>query len=202
MPMQITMLTPPGLTLLWELHDTPARSSPSRRKACSLRSTVQSRGNWTSKPPMCFPTFRSALPPFLAGNSEPNRSPRTFSRDIMLTEVRRALGGPGRTHQVYEMLDLFFPEQHRRAFSSTPPKLTVPTAVSEAMRAQLEPLPSHGLPHPGGRGGPSKQWPAEGYAETAAALVAQTGGSTITLGTPRERKVPATRWPPPPPPTD
>ena len=39
---------------------------------------------------------------------------------------------------------------------------------------------------PGAARGTSKQWPAERYAETAAALVAQTGGSVVTLGTKSE----------------
>jgi heptosyltransferase-2 len=40
---------------------------------------------------------------------------------------------------------------------------------------------------PGAARGISKQWPAERYAETAAALVAQTGGSIISLGTQAEQ---------------
>jgi len=184
---ELTMLSPPDLAPLWEMHEAPARILTLPKKGRSLRPTLQALRELEIETAYILPhSFRSALPPFLS--AIPNRIglPGHFPRDVMLTEVRRTLGGPGRTHQVYEMLDLFFPEQQRRAFA--PPKLKVPTAIREAMRAKLATLPQPWITViPGAARGPSKQWPAERYAETAAQLVAQTGGSIITLGTKKEQ---------------
>ncbi len=183
---EITLLTRASLAPLWEMHATPARILSLPQKGRSLRPTLQALRELEIENSYILPhSFRSAIPPFLAGI--PNRIglPGHFPRDVMLTEVRRAAGGPGRSHQVYEMLDLFFPGLHRRAFA--PPKLIVPTDIREAMRARLASLPQPWITViPGAARGPSKQWPAERYAETAANLVAQTGGSVITLGTKSE----------------
>ena len=104
----------------------------------------------------------------------------------MLTEIRPLAGGPGRAHQVHEYLDLFFPGEIRRTF--VPPRLVVPPAALDAMRAKLGALPRPWISVlPGAARGSSKQWPAERYAEAAAALVAQTGGSIVALGTKAER---------------
>jgi lipopolysaccharide heptosyltransferase II len=184
---ELTLLTKPELAPLWEMHQSPARILTLPNKGRSLRPTLQALRELDIATAYVLPhSFRSALPPFLAGI--PNRIglPGHFPRDVMLTEVRRAWGGAGRTHQVYEMLDLFFPDQHRRAFA--PPKLTVPTEGRETMKATLASLPQPWITViPGAARGPSKQWPAERYAETAAQLVAQTGGSIITLGTKKEQ---------------
>jgi len=184
---EITLLTPPSLAPLWEMHDAPTRILPLPKKGRSLRPTLQTLRELDIETAYILPhSFRSVLPPFLAGIPQRIGLPGHFPRDIMLTEVRHPAGGPGRSHQVYEMLDLFFPKQHRRAFA--PPKLVVPTEIREAMRAKLASLPQPWITIiPGAARGPSKQWPAERYAETAAALVAQTGGSIITLGTKSER---------------
>jgi len=185
---ELTLLTPPALAPLWEMHEAPTRILTLPQKGQSLQPTLRALRKLEIETAYVLPhSFRSALPPFLAGI--PNRIglPGHFPRDVMLTEVRPPAGGPGRTHQVYEMLDLFFPGQHRRAFA--PPKLTVPTEIRETMRARLSSLPQPWITLiPGAARGPSKQWPAERYAETAANLVAQTGGSIITLGTQSEHK--------------
>ncbi len=184
---ELTLLTRPELAPLWDMHQSPARILTLPKKGRSLRPTLQALRELDIATAYVLPhSFRSALPPFLAGISNRIGLPGHFPRDVMLTEVRRTWGGPGRTHQVYEMLDLFFPDQHRRAFA--PPKLTVPTDVREAMKAKLASLPKPWITViPGAARGPSKQWPAERYAETAAQLVAQTGGSIITLGTKNEQ---------------
>jgi len=184
---EITILSPPSLTPLWEMHQAPSQILTLPPKGRSLRPTLQALRELNIETAYILPhSFRSVLPPFLAGIPQRIGLPGHFPRDIMLTEVRRVMGGPGRIHQVYEMLDLFFPDQHRRAFA--PPKLTVPTEIREAMKAKLASLPKPWITViPGAARGPSKQWPAERYAEAAAQLVAQTGGSIITLGTKKEQ---------------
>ncbi len=183
---EITLLTRASLAPLWEMHEAPTRILTLPKKGRSLRPMLQALRDLNLETAYVLPhSFRSALPPFLAGIPRRIGLPGHFPRDVLLTEVHRPTGGPGRIHQVYEMLDLFFPDQHRRAFA--PPKLAVPTEIREAMRTKLSSLPQPWITViPGAARGPSKQWPAERYAETAAQLVAQTGGSIITLGTKKE----------------
>ena len=182
----LTLLTKPGLAPLWAMSPIPHRVLSLPPAGDSLKPTIQTLRDLKFEVSYVLPhSFRSAIPPFLAKIPRRVGFPGHFPRDLMLTDVRPAAAGPGRTHQVFEYFDLFFPGETRRAFA--PPRLTAPPHARETMRAKLAALPRPWISViPGAARGTSKQWPAERYAETAAALVAQTGGSVVTLGTPSE----------------
>ena len=184
---EITLLTKPGLAPLWALHAAPNRVLSLPASGAPLRPLLRTLRESRFESSYILPhSFRSALVPFLARIPRRIGMPGHFPRDFMLTEVRPPAFGPGRTHQVFEYLDLFFPGENRLAYPA--PRLTVPAATLDAMRTKLSILPRPWISIlPGAARGSSKQWPAERYAETAAALVAHTGGSIITLGTPAEQ---------------
>ena len=184
---EIVLLTKPGLAPLWAMSSLPHRVLSLPPPGRSLRPILKAVREEKFEVSYILPhSFRSALPPFLARIPERIGLPGHFPRDFMLTEVRAPAFGPGRAHQVYEYLDLFFPGENRRTFA--PPSLSAPPAALDEMRAKLSALPRPWISVlPGAARGPSKQWPAERYAETAAALVAQTGGSIVALGTRTER---------------
>ena len=184
--LDLTLLTKPGLAPLWAMSSIPSHVLALPPDGHSLKPVLALlRGQQFAVAYILPHSFRAALPPFLARIPKRIGLPGHFPRDWMLTEVRPPAAGPGRTHQVFEYLDLFFPGENRRTFA--PPRLDVPPPAREQMRAKLHPLPRPWISIlPGAARGTSKQWPAERYAETAAALVAQTGGSIITLGTASE----------------
>ena len=185
----ITLLTQPGLAPLWTMHAAPTRVLSLPRPGESLKPIVHLLRGLLFEVSYILPhSFRSAIPPFLARIPKRIGLPGHFPRDFLLTEVRPPAFGPGRSHQVFEMLDLFFPGQDLRTYD--PPQVSVNPQILDRMRRKIAPLP---LPWfsflPGAARGPSKQWPAERYAEAAAALVARTGGSCIVLGTQAEHPV-------------
>lgn len=183
---ELTVLTKPGLAPLWALSSIPHRVLALPTAGGSLLPVVRALRELEFDAAYVLPhSFRSALPPFLARIRRRIGPPGYFPRDLMLTEIRPPAGGPGRAHQVHEYLDLFFPGENRRTF--VPPRLTVPAPALAAMREKLGALPRPWISVlPGAARGTSKQWPVERYAETAAALVAQTGGSIVALGTKSE----------------
>jgi heptosyltransferase-2 len=183
----LTLLTKPGLAPLWALHSAPTRVLAVPADLRGLQAAAQAIRALNVEAAYILPhSFRAALPPFLARVPLRIGLPGHFPRDFMLTEVRPPTSGPGRIHQVYEYLDLFFPGGNRRTFA--PPRLAVPAPTLEKMRAKLSALPRPWISLiPGAARGASKQWPAERYAESAAALVAQTGGSIVALGTAAEQ---------------
>ena len=183
----LTLLVKPGLAPLWAMHAAPTRVltlEPGR-----LRHTARALRDLDLDAAYVLPhSFRSALVPWLAGIPVRIGMPGHFPRDFLLTAVRRPAHGPGREHQVFEYLDLFFPGANRRTFA--PPALAVPPPVLEAMHAKLEALPQPWISLlPGAARGPAKQWPTEYYALAAARLMAETGGSIITLGTQAESAI-------------
>ena len=182
----LTLLTKPGLAPLWAMSPIPSRVLTLPPAGGSLKPTIQALRELKFEVSYVLPhSFRSAIPPFLAHVPRRIGFPGHFPRDLMLTEIRPAAAGPGRTHQVFEYFDLFFPGESRCAFA--PPRLTAPPPARETMLAKLSAAPRPWISViPGAARGTSKQWPAERYAETAAALVAQTGGSVVTLGTKSE----------------
>lgn len=183
---ELTVLTKPGLAPLWALSSIPHRVLTLPAAGGSLRPVVRALRELDFQTAYVLPhSFRSALPPLLARIPRRIGLPGHFPRDFLLTETRPPAGGPGREHQVHEYLDLFFPGENRRTF--VPPRLDVPTTALDTLRAKLADLPRPWISVlPGAARGTSKQWPAERYAEAAAALVAQTGGSIVTLGTKSE----------------
>ena len=186
---QITLLTKPSLAPLWAMHATPNRILTLPPAGKSLRPIINEIQNLKFEVSYILPhSFRSVLPPFFARIPKRIGLPGHFPRDFLLTETRPPALGPGRTHQVFEMLDLFFPGENRRTFTS--PRLSVSPAVLDRMHTQLSSLPRPWISIlPGAARGPSKQWPVDRYAETAATLVARTGGSILALGTPSEQIV-------------
>ena len=186
---EITLLTKPSLAPLWAMHAAPNRILTLPPAGKSLRPILLELKSLKFEVSYTLPnSFRSAWTPFLAGIPKRIGFPGHFPRNFLLTETRLPSRGPGRTHQVFEMLDLFFPGENRRTFPS--PKLTVAPEILDRMRTRLSALPRPWISIlPGAARGPSKQWPAERYAETAASLVARTGGSILALGTPSEQAV-------------
>ncbi len=185
----VTLLTKPGLRPLWLMHATPTRILDLSMDAAGLKPLAQSLRELDIEIAYILPhSFRSALPAFMARIPQRIGMPGHFPRDFMLTELRRPAGGPGRAHQVFEYLDLFFPGANRRTYM--PPSLTVPPPMLEHMHDRLEALPKPWISLlPGAARGTSKQWPTENYALAAAKLMAETGGSIITLGTASEANV-------------
>ncbi len=185
----ITLLSKPALLPLWAMHAAPTRVLTLPVDTAGLKPLVQSLRELNLDVAYVLPhSFRSALPPFLARIPRRIGMPGHFPRDFMLTETRRPEAGPGRTHQVFEYLDLFFPGEYRR--THMPPVLTVPPPVLERMHGHLDNLPRPWISLlPGAARGTSKQWPTENYALAAARLMAETGGSIITLGTQAESAI-------------
>lgn len=183
----LTLLTKPGLAPLWDLHSAPTRVLSLPSDGHSFRPLVQDLRDLKFEVAYVLPhSFRAAIPPFLARIPKRIGLPGHFPRDFMLTDVRLPAVGPGRTHQTFEILDLFFPGEALP--THPPPRLTLPSAVLDQMRTRLAALPRPWISMlPGAARGASKQWPAERYAEAAAALVAQTGGSIVALGTAAEQ---------------
>lgn len=182
----LTLLTKPAFAPLWAMHAAPTRVLALPAAGEGFKPVVQALRDLKIEVSYILPhSFRSAIPPFLARIPRRIGLPGHFPRDFLLTEVRRPAFGPGRTHQVFEMLDLFFPGANRRTYS--PPRLAVSPQILESMRTRLSALPRPWISIlPGAARGPSKQWPVERYAEAAAILVAQTGGSILALGTKSE----------------
>ena len=185
----ITLLAKPALAPLWAMHAVPSRTLSFPPDAAGLLPLAQTLRELEIDLAFVLPhSFRSALPPFLARIPKRIGLPGHFPRDFMLTDVRRPALGPGRTHQVFEYLDLFFPGANRRTF--VPPSLSVPPPVLERMHEKLDKLPKPWISLlPGAARGTSKQWPTENYALAAAKLMAETGGSIVTLGTRAEEGV-------------
>lgn len=186
---EIILLTKPFLAPLWALHAAPSRILTLPSETSGLKPLVRTLRELEIDVAYVLPhSFRSALPPYLARIPRRIGMPGHFPREVMLTEIRRPLGGPGRAHQVFEYLDLFFRGENRRTF--TPPALTVPPTVLGAMHKRLDALPPPWIALlPGAARGPAKQWPTENYALAAARLMADTGGSIITLGTAAEAEI-------------
>lgn len=185
----ITLLTKPALAPLWAMHSAPTRVLSLPSDTIGFAPLARTLRELEIEVAYILPhSFRSALPAFLARLPRRIGMPGHFPRDIMLTEVCEPAGGPGRSHQVFEYLDLFFPGENRRTFM--PPALTVPPPVLERMHGHLDDLPPPWISLlPGAARGTSKQWPIENYALAAAQLMAETGGSIITLGTRTEEGV-------------
>ena len=183
----LTLLTKPGLAPLWAMHAAPTRVLSLPPDGASIRPIVQILRDLRIDVSYILPhSFRSALPPFLSSIPQRIGLSGHFPRNFLLTEVRHPVAGPGRIHQVFEYLDLFFPGENLCTFS--PPRLAVPPQAMEQMRTQLAARPRPWISIlPGAARGTSKQWPAERYAEAAATLVAHTGGSIFTLGTKSEQ---------------
>ncbi len=184
----LTLLTKPGLAPLWAMHTAPTRVLSLPPDGRSMETIVQALRDLKIEVAYILPhSFRSALPPFLSSIPKRIGLPGHFPRNFLLTEVRRPTAGPGRTHQVFEYLDLFFPGENRRAYSA--PLLSVTSETLDQMRTKLSSLPPPWISIlPAAARGTSKQWPAELYAEAAATLVAHSGGSIITLGTKSEHE--------------
>ena len=186
---EITLLTKPVLAPLWAMHAVPDRVLHLPADSAGLRPLAQTLRDLAIEEAYVLPhSFRSALPAFMAGIPHRIGMPGHFPRDFMLTDVRRPAAGPGRLHQVFEYLDLFYPGANRRTF--VPPSLAVPPPVLERMHDKLEELPKPWISLlPGAARGASKQWPTENYALASAKLMAETGGSIVTLGTPAEESI-------------
>ena len=186
---ELTLLTKPVLAPLWAMHAAPTRVLTLPPDFAGMRTLARSLRELEIDTAYILPhSFRAALPPFLARIPSRIGLPGHFPRDFMLTEVRPPALGPGRAHQVFEYLDLLFPGENRRTF--LPPRLDLRPDLLEQMHRRLDDLPQPWIALlPGAARGTSKQWPTEHYALAAADLMAQTGGSIITLGTAAETAV-------------
>lgn len=185
---RIELLVKPGMAALWEMHPVPDvlhRLAPGghgvRRAARALRAEGFDRAYVLPH------SFRSALPPFLAGIPE-RYGLAGGLRDVMLNRVVRPDVGPGRTrtHQAWEYIDLLVPEQDVQTLEY--PTLQVPEASAEAVRRQAPEGdgPLIGL-LPGAARGPSKQWPLEHFKTLARTLCAERQARLALLGNEGDR---------------
>jgi heptosyltransferase II len=186
---ELVVLAKPSLVPLWALHAAPNRILTLPPDGDSLSGVVRQLRDTAFDAAYVMPhSFRSALPPFLARIPRRIGLPGHFPRNVMLTQVHRPALGPGRTHQIYEYLDLFFPGEKRDAFDY--PSLQVAPPVLRRMRDRLAELPQPWIALiPGAARGASKQWPTESYAAAAARLAADTEGSIVVLGTQSEEPI-------------
>ena len=186
---EIHVLSKPSLLPLWTMHAAPTQTIEMPPDAAGIPALSRRLRDLDFHEAFVLPrSFRAALPPFLARIPLRIGLPGHFPRDFMLTHVRPPALGPGRVHQVFEFLDLFFPGANRRTYPA--PSISVPPPVLERMHQKLDPLPQPWIALlPGAARGPSKQWPTENYALAAAKLMAETGGSVVTLGTRSEEAI-------------
>ena len=182
----ITLLCKPNLTQLWAMHSAINQILPLPTSATNLKELISSLRKQNFEVSYSLPnSFRSALIPFISKIPQRIGLRGHFPRHFMLTDVRPPFFSQGKSHQSYEYLQLFIPEQNQAPPSA--PNLKVPQSARAIMRAKLTKLPQPWIALlPGAERGPSKRWPMENFAQTAAHLVAETGGSIITLGTQAE----------------
>lgn len=179
----IAVLVKPKCRDIWSMHpdiDSVLVCRESALDAVRAAAIVRRRRFGTA---FVLPhSFRSATVPFLA------RVPRRFGlpghgRDWMLTRVVNPEPGPGRVHQCHEYMHLFgLPE-----IEPGPPALTVPP---ESLARMREVIGAAGAVRigimPGAAYGPSKQWPAEFFAETGRMLSDEFKCAILVLGSKAE----------------
>ncbi len=131
-------------------------------------------------------SVRSALVPFLARIPRRTGMPGHGGRDLLLTRVIPPRGGPGRSHQAWEYVDLLLegdPSGVRLA-----PRLVIPPALREQALARAgAPLaaPVVGL-IPGAARGPSKCWPEAHFIAAGRRLAEDHHATVLVFGAPSE----------------
>jgi heptosyltransferase-2 len=141
----LTLLVRPALAPLWAMHAAPTRVLALPADAAGLRPLARSLRERGIETAYVLPhSFRSALPPWLARIPSRIGLPGHFPRDLLLTDVRPPARGPGREHQVYEYLDLFFPAPPAAPFR--PPPCPFPRPSSSACTKHSTPCPAPGSP--------------------------------------------------------
>jgi heptosyltransferase-2 len=128
-------------------------------------------------------SFRSALIPFLAGIPERRGAPGHWRR-ALLNVVLHGTPDPERPHQSWEAAWLLVPGY--RGASLPAPRLDIPPERADAVRAAYGLDGAWAALMPGAARGPSKQWPAERYAEVGQRLVRDAGMRIAVLGSLRE----------------
>ncbi|MFH0953798.1 MAG: lipopolysaccharide heptosyltransferase II [Verrucomicrobiota bacterium] len=182
---RITLLVKPGLLPLWKLHAAPDQLLTLEGGWSGTLRTVRALRTEKFARAFVLPhSFRSALVPWLARIPLRIGMPGHW-RDAMLTQVIRPRDVPGRRHQAYEYLDLMVPDAAQADLEL--PQIKVPEAAEAAARERLAavPAPRVGV-IPGAARGPSKQWPAEHFAELGRLLAGQRGCGLVVLGITRE----------------
>lgn len=132
-------------------------------------------------------SFRSALVPFMAGIPE-RIGVRGDWRAWLLTRIVEHPARLSSLHQAWEYVSIL--GYFDTAANLPLPRLSVPADILARCGRQLETVnPPGGLIGliPGAARGPSKQWPAEHYAELGRKLIRQTKCRVLVFGTAAEK---------------
>ncbi len=178
--LDITLLVKPSVAALWPMYDRTLEIllvRPGWREMTALRRAL--RAGEFSRACILPRSFRSALPPWLAGI--PRRAGRTGRlRSLLLTERLQPAHSSG-LHQSYEYLPLLGCRVTEGPLPE--PSLTPPgderSKAHNLLRAW--PYPRIGL-MPGAARGPSKRWPTHKFKHMAETIVHDWGGSIILMG--------------------
>jgi len=183
----LTLLVRKGLAPLWKMHGAPDELLAWPDKGEPLAPLVREiRARRFGEAFVMPNSVRSALPPWRAGIPVRAGAPGHWPRKWLLTETRRTGGGDG-VHQGVECMKLFFPDWRGTAADLPAPRLDAPEEARARIRESLAGVPRPWVAMmPGAARGPSKQWPAERYAEAARALAESAGASAVFAGTPAE----------------
>ncbi|MDA3873876.1 MAG: lipopolysaccharide heptosyltransferase II [Kiritimatiellae bacterium] len=127
-------------------------------------------------------SFRSALPPFLAGIPHRRGTTTQLGRTFLIHEPV-SLAELDTRHQQWEIAKLLLPGDFPEHLPA--PELCPAAEDLHLAEALLRTLPAPRLGCvPGAARGPSKQWPGERFLEVAERWIAHTGGGVCWLGTP------------------
>lgn len=176
----------PGQVPLWRMH--PSVSSVISLPATTsqiLASARQLKALECTHALLIPHSFRSALPPFLAGIPHRRGTISQFGRKRVLTDPV-PLSDLASRHQQWEIARLLLPEDPAEPL----PAPTLRPAAEDLQQADtlLQDLPRPRLGCiPGAARGPSKQWPGARFLEVAKGWIARTGGGVCWLGTPGDR---------------
>lgn len=180
---RILLLAKDRVLELWRMNKAVDECLAYPRPLGILRCEIRARG--CREAYMLPNSFRSALPAFVAGVPRRRGAAGHFRR-ALLTEVVTFDPRPGRMHQACEYLDILMPEAAGDPIER--PRLEVPAAAAEAVDRRLKDAAAPRVAFfPGAARGPSKQWPADFFAELGRRLAADPGVQLLLLGTRAER---------------
>ncbi len=179
----LDVLARPGQAGLWRFHQAPgevlALSSRTRELFTESRDIKQRAYTHCILIPN---SFRSALLPSLAGI--PHRRGTTSQWRRILIRDAVDLQAEEQMHQQWENARLLLPDVPA---DLPPPRLTPPVAARAKAQEWIQNLPRPLLAAiPGAARGPSKQWPADRFAQVAQLWQEETKGSVLWLGTPSD----------------
>lgn len=184
---ELGILARPALLPLWEMTGLFQHRLPLPAKGLRpIRQAAEALRPFGFNQAFIQPaSLRAALPPALARIPERVGFHGHFPRDVVLT--RTLPRPPGNIHQALEthlLLGLPAPTG-KPAY-----RLPIPPVLATHVTGKFADLPQPWIGIiPGAARGPSKQWPAERYAEAARRLAHETGGTPCCFGSTGEAEL-------------